>query len=593
MGRDEGRVITVDNTTEYIHAAGKGRVPLVNEISGVGSGFLVVLCADEDADSVCAPEDCNDNDATIYPDAPEICDGKDNDCDEEIDEGLSIDNDGDEHYVPGSCLSPADDCNDNDNTVYPGASELCDGKDNDCNPATADGSLEAWLGDPCDGPDSDLCKEGLWSCTGGQQDCSDNTGNDIEICDDADNDCDGEVDEELFLSTTCGVGECEGNQGYKTCISGAYLNDTCDPYEGAEPEECDTLDNNCNGFSDEGLDQGTICGVGQCAGNTGTKGCIAGSWVDTCDPLAGATEEVCDGVDNNCDGDTDEGVLITYYRDADEDGWGNGSDICGQACDPPSGCIDNRYDCDDTQTGEYCNTPPDPDSVSVCYPGPECDPDGTNAEVSVTLPNSTGGNTSIVPTTCVLDVPVGYTLNLSDACYEIETTAGFDGTVEVCMTFDPDSLAPPGISAVRMLRCDLGGGNCEALDAEPYGCQDGMCTLCATTDHFSVFTLVTEPDGDFDGWGDSRDNCPDDFNPSQTDDDEDGVGNACDNCPDIYDPTNLCQLCEGDFNGDADVDGSDLSLVITNPSQVDLGAFAANFGRNDCPTPDTNRTQGP
>jgi hypothetical protein len=91
--------------------------------------------------------DCDDNDSTVFPGAPEICDGKDNDCSGEVDEGVTTtyyrDADGDGFGDPAdsqeACTEPdgyvADgtDCDDNDSTVFPGAPELPDGKDNNCN----------------------------------------------------------------------------------------------------------------------------------------------------------------------------------------------------------------------------------------------------------------------------------------------------------------------------------------------------------------------------------------------------------------------------------------------------------------------------
>ena len=95
--------------------------------------FSVFPATDEDGDGYCIEElckpefwDCNDHDASIHPGAIDICDGLDNDCDEETDENCVIDEDGDS--IPANM-----DCDDNNPAVYPGAPEICDSIDNNCN----------------------------------------------------------------------------------------------------------------------------------------------------------------------------------------------------------------------------------------------------------------------------------------------------------------------------------------------------------------------------------------------------------------------------------------------------------------------------
>jgi hypothetical protein len=104
-----------------------------------GTGEGILSCDPLSGHTQDSDDDCDDSDASIYPDADELCDGKDNNCDEIPDEeSLEFDLDGDGFLSEELCASlegPLD-CDDTDNAVYPGATELPDDIDQDCDADT-------------------------------------------------------------------------------------------------------------------------------------------------------------------------------------------------------------------------------------------------------------------------------------------------------------------------------------------------------------------------------------------------------------------------------------------------------------------------
>ena len=372
---------------------------------------------DLDADGVTVEEgDCNDEDASVYPGNTESCDGIDNDCNGEIDEGLAqdfyVDGDGDGFgsaldsefacEAPEGYVSEDGDCDDADATVNPGAEEVCDDIDNNCDGAVDDadplivGATAYYLDYDGDGYGNAGFSEEF--CTmpaeyaDNDQDCDDllaTVNPDAEeVCDGIDNNCDGAVDDadaniqytdaDNWYADLDMDGYGETSNVTQSCLTptgssnqGGDCDDNNSDVNPAAEEVCDGIDNNCDALVDDAdptvsytaddmwyvdADQDSFgnpnIGVSAC---DQPSGFVADS--TDCDDLNALNNptgtEVCDGVDNDCDALVDDddssivyGINDVWYVDADGDGYGT-SDQTSEACAQPSGYVSNTDDCDD------------------------------------------------------------------------------------------------------------------------------------------------------------------------------------------------------------------------------------------------------
>ncbi len=529
--------------------------------------------ADEDGDGWPACEECDDSLAEVNPDATEVCNGLDDDCDgatddEDLELDLSTaqdwfaDVDGDSYGDPGevtqACEEPtgyvADhtDCDDTQSSVNPGATEVCNDVDDDCDGLVDDDddSLDSstgseWYADG-DGDgygDADTSSAACDEPSGFVSDATDcddsdadtNPGAD-ETCDGHDDDCDGDVDEDSAVDASTWYTDADadgyGDSGSSTVScdqpSGSVSDDTdCDDADEdvnpGETEVCNSVDDDCDGDIDDddrSLDTSTAStwysdsdsdGYGDSASSELACDQPSGSVSDDTDcddtdaDVNPGETEICNSVDDDCDGlvddddsSVDTSTASTWYDDDDGDGYGDGG-ASSVACSQPSGAVSDATDCDDSDADV------NPGETEICN-GVDDDCDGLVDDDDSDVDTSTGdtfyadsdgdGYGDAGSSTQACEEPSGYS-DLDTDCDDSDSAMSPAAT-ESCNAVDDDCDG------------DVDDGGVCPCNVETYGsstylfCESASSWTSASSTCASYgYTLATIDDASENSWMDS------------------------------------------------------------------------------------------
>ncbi len=387
---------------------------------GSRAGGIVTSCEPVAGHSL-RDSDCDDDDGGIHPAAAEACNGLDDDCngaaDFEVAPGDFEDDDGDGLLDLG-CGALGTDCDDRDPTAGPGSEEACDGRDNDCDELVDEGADDrSWFADidgdgfgTNDDPDNPVIR----SCVpppryvGNVDDCADRDPDRfpgaVETCNRLDDDCDRAVDEDGVCGCPAGLSDCDGDGSCETDTRSDAAN--CGGCGSVCAMESGVVEVAC---------RASVCRVERCAPGRGDCDGFARTG---CESFLSDDPANCGGCDRGCFADFGTGVLETSCDGGAcqvafcDDGLGDCNGRIVDGCERP--LLNDPLNCGGC--GVVCPSvlgPPRCESgscVAPCVPGQTADCDGdprNGCETALDTMEHCGGCGTVCPAPAV---------GLSSAC---------------------------------------------------------------------------------------------------------------------------------------------------------------------------------